>query len=266
MHSLDEQRFDKHFTAFVSLADAGPGLAAYVESLEAKHQLFARALGPERLARLGVENLRALLETAFTARRKLFPLLERMGDEALRAAVGALLEGSEPADARIAAFCAALPFAPAEGREARMRERKLRGAAHDFAAELLHFGDPQLHPLMTRWVWDASTSSGALRELMNVPENAARVALAATAETYGAARDWIVERIAAQGIYRDHHWWADLLLAMAYVDYFRAMTGGTLGSDFTRASTPDEQLRKLLGIDPERRRGRSRVKRVATLH
>ena len=101
---------------------------------------------------------------------------------------------------------------------------------------------------------------------MNVPENAVRVALAATAESYSAARDWVVGRIAAQGIYRDHHWWADLLLATAYLDYFRAMTGGTLGSDFMRASNPDEQLRKLLGIEPQRAQGRSRIKRAATVH
>ncbi|MDX1375902.1 MAG: hypothetical protein R3357_10090 [Burkholderiales bacterium] len=266
MQRLDAQRFARHFTAFVALADAGPGLAAYVESLEAKHRLFADALAPERRARLGLDAVRALLETAFTARRKLFPLLERMDEGALRAAIGALMHGAAPADARIAAFCAALPFPPAEGREARMRDRRLRGAAHDFAAELLHFADPQAHPLMTRWVWDAGTSSGALRELMNVPENAAHVSLEASAGTYAAARDWITERVGAQGIYRDHHWWADLLLAMAYVEYFRAMTGGTLGSDFTRASTPDAQLRKLLGIEPERVGGRSRVKPAAGVH
>lgn len=264
MHSLDEQRFEKHFSALVSLADAGPGLTVYVEALEAKHRLFAQALAPQRLPQLELDDVAALLETAFTARRKLFPDLERMGDDALRVAIGALLQGDTPAEARIAAFCAALPFPKAEGREARMRDRKLRGAAHDFAAELLHFRAPEAQPLMTRWVWDASTSSGALRELMNVPESASRVALESTAETYGAARDWIVERIAAQGIYRDHHWWTDLLLAMAYVDYFRAMTGGTLGSDFMRASNPDEQLRKLLGIEPER--GRSRVKRAMSVH
>jgi hypothetical protein len=266
MHSLDAQRFDKHFSAFLSLAEAGPGLGAYVESLEAKRRLFADVLHPARRAALGVEDLRALLETVFTARRKLFPILERMENGALRAAVEALLQGTTPAEARIAEFCAALPFARAEGREARMRDRKLRGAAHDFAAELLHFAEPEAQPLMTRWVWDAGTSSGALRELMNVPDNAARVALVANAETIGAARDWIVERVAEQGIYRDHHWWADLLFAMAYVDYFRAMTGGTLGSDFMRGSTADEQLRKLLGIDPERVRGRSRVRRAPTLH
>jgi len=264
MVTLDEQRFEKHFATFVSLAEAGSGLTTYVDSLEAKHRLFAQSLAPQRFPRLSLDAVRALLETVFTARRKLFPYFERMGDDALRAAIDALLQGAAPADARIAAFCAALPFPQAEGREARMRARKLRGAAHDFAAELLHFREPEAQPLMTRWVWDASTSSGALRELMDVPETASRIALASTAETYGAARDWIVERIAAQGIYRDHHWWADLLLAMAYVDYFRAMTGGTLASDFMRASNPDEQLRKLLGIEPER--GRSRVKRAVSVH
>jgi len=119
---------------------------------------------------------------------------------------------------------------------------------------------------MTRWVWDASTSSGALRELMDVSDNVARIDLEASPETFGAARGWLTERIGEQGIYREQHWWADLTLAMAYVSYFRAMTGGTLGSDFTRASTPEDQLRKLLGIDAERPGGRSRVKRAAPLH
>jgi hypothetical protein len=49
------------------------------------------------------------------------------------------------------------------------------------------------------------------------------------------------------------------------VTYFRAMTGGVLGSDFTRASTPDEQLRQLLGLDAGG--GRSRVRKsAATIH
>lgn len=264
MITFDEQRLERQFAAFVSLAEAGPGLTAYVEGLEAKHRRYARALDASQLAGLGLDDARALLETAFTARRKLYPFFEQMGAAALRGALAALIRGSAPADVRIAAFCAALPFPAAEGREARMRSRKLRGAAQDFAAELLHFGDPQAHPLMTRWVWDANTSSGALRELMDVPESTARIALEATPETHAAARDWIVARVSAQGIYRDQHWWTDLLLAMAYVEYFRAMAGGALGSDFMRASTPDEQLRKLLGIEPERER--SRVKFAASVH
>ena len=43
MQQLDAQRFAVHFSEFVSLADAGAGLQAYVEALEAKHRLFAAA-------------------------------------------------------------------------------------------------------------------------------------------------------------------------------------------------------------------------------
>jgi hypothetical protein len=246
MQQLDAQRFAVHFSEFVSLADAGAGLQAYVEALETKHRLFAAALAAP--ARLDIERIEALLGTVFSARRKLFPLVESLGAEAFAGLVARLRAGEITIDE----FCDSLPL-PGE----RAARRKLRGAAHDFAAELLHFGDPQAHPLMTRWVWDASSASGALRELMR-EEGAAEV-------DHAAARGWLFERIAEQGIWRDQHWLADLVLAMAYVSYFRAMTGGVLGSDFTRASTPDEQLRKLLGLDADGARSRVR-KSGATIH
>jgi hypothetical protein len=242
MRQLDAQRFAVHFSEFVSLADAGAGLQAYVEALETKHRLFANALADP--ARLDLAGAEALLGAVFTARRKLYPAIEALGAEAFAARVAQLLAG----EAKIEAFCDALPMP-----EERAARRKLRGAAHDFAAELLHFRDPSQHPLMTRWVWDASSGSGALRELMR-EEREVEV-------DHAAARAWLYERIAEQGIWRDQHWLADLVLAMAYVTYFRAMTGGVLGSDFTRASTPDEQLHKLLGLDSGRVR-----KSGATVH
>ena len=122
--------------------------------------------------------------------------------------------------------------------------------ARDFAAELLHFSNPVAHPLATRWTRDAVREFAGSDSVPDAHE----------------ARDWLLERIAGQGIYRDRHWWADLVLATAYVGYFRAMTGGTLGSDFTRAATPEEQLRKLLGIDAERPGGRSRVRKAMAVH
>jgi len=246
MQQLDAQRFAVHFSEFVSLADAGAGLQTYVEALEAKHRLFAGALAEP--SRLDLDGLEALLGTVFTARRKLYPAIESLGAGAFAALVARLRTG----EATIDEFSDALPMP-----EERAARRKLRGAAYDFAAELLHFGDPQAHPLMTRWVWDASSASGALREMMR--EDGAAVI------DHAAARGWLYERVAEQGIWRDRHWIADLVLAMAYVTYFRAMTGGVLGSDFTRASTPEEQLRKLLGLDAAG--GRPRVRKsAATIH
>lgn len=246
MQQLDAQRFAVHFSEFVALADAGAGLQAYVEALEAKHRLFAAALANP--ARLDLARLEELLGTVFSARRKLYPAIEALGAQGFASRVAQLRAG----EATIGAFCDALPMP-----EDRAARRKLRGAAHDFAAELLHFGDPRAHPLMTRWVWDASSGSGALRELMR-EERGMEI-------DHAAARGWLYERIAEQGIWRDRHWLADLVLAMAYVTYFRAMTGGVLGSDFTRASTPEEQLRKLLGLDAAG--GRPRVRKsAATIH
>ena len=254
MLQLDAERFAKHFSDFVALADAGPGLQAYVGLLEAKHRLFAAALAAP--AHIDLAAAETLLESVFTARRKLFPLIEALGADGFAASLQALLRGDAVVEARITGFCDALPYPGGEGREARSLLRKQRSAAQDFAAELLHFAEPQAHPLMTRWVWDASTGSGALREMIN-GDFKGRV-------DHGAARGWLYERFAEQGIWREQHWLADLVLAMAYVGYFRAMTGGVLGSDFTRSSGPDEQLRKLLGVDGG---ARSRVKKSpATIH
>lgn len=266
---LDPDRFGRHLSEFVALADAGPGLQAYFEALEAKHRLFAGLL--DAPARLDLEGAQALLETVFPARRKLYPLIESLGASAFAGSVEALLGGAAPADARIVAFCDALPYPEGELRDARRLRRKLRGAAHDFAAELLHYAAPERHPLMTRWVWDGETASGALRELMALPEGAVKVDFEMTPEAWDAARAWLVARFEEQGLWRDHHWWCDVVLAMAFVGYFRAMTGGVLGSDFTRSSTPQAQLVKLLGIEPARADGRSRVKKdaphaAATLH
>lgn len=263
MLRLDASRFAQHFGEFISLAGASAGLDAYVASLEAKHRLFAGALASPQ--HLDLEDAATLLEAVFTARRKLFPLFEALGAEGFRELAGALIHGESAPEERMRSFCDALRYPQDTGREARAARRKLRGAAFDFAAEVLHFVDPAAYPLMTRWVWDASCASGALCELTSPADSAARPGADAASGTCRAARAWLLERIAEQGIYRDQHWLADLTLGTAYVSYFRAMAGGALGSDFTRASTPEDQLRKLLGIDAERPGGRSRVRRAGAL-
>lgn len=219
MIPLHTARFERHFSEFLALAKAGPGPQAYLESLEAKHRLFAGARGA-----LDVGTAELLLETVFPARRKLAPVFEALGAETLALRVAALLQGDAAPARRIEAFGSALPLPEGETRERRAARRRLEGAARDFAAELLHFSDPVRHPLLTRWAVDA------LRELD------------------ASGHEELTEGIRAQGIYRDLHWWVDLVLATAYVGYLRAMTGGLLGSDFTRAMTPEDQLTTLLGI------------------
>lgn len=260
--AFDDELFRRHMTTLLEASQVDGGIAAYLESLHAKQRLVGELLEADALDALDEAHLEKLLGAVFTARRKLFPVLVETGAAATAAALRELLYGAAPLAGRMSAFVAALPIRDGDGREARARAARLRRAAHDLAAEALHFLDPVRYPLMTRWVWDEATMSGALREFVRGADQTSRLPLEARPETFEAARRWMAGEVEAQGVYRDVPFWVDLVQAAAYAHYFRAMTGGVLGSDFTRASGPEESVKKLLGIEPERRGGKSRVVRA----
>jgi hypothetical protein len=258
---FDEARFRTHMTTLLEAARVDGGIETYVDRLAAKQRLFGTLLGEDAIGTLDEAGMETLLEVVFTARRKLHPVVAEMGIGAVVAALRELLHGREPVADRMTGFVARLPIRDGEGREARGRAARLRRAAHDFAAEALHFLDPDRYPLMARWVWDDSTGSGALREFVDDPDQAHQLPLDTRPETFEAARTWIAGEIEAQGIYRDVPLWVDLVEAAAYAHYFRSMTGGVLGSDFSRAGGPEENIKKLLGIEPGRPGGKSRIVR-----
>lgn len=258
---FDPALFRAHMNSLIECARADGGIERYVAALAAKQQLFAEALAEDSLSRLDGGKLEILLDAVFTARRRLHPVLAEFGIESTARVMRELLYGEGDIGARMAAFVAALPIRQGEGLEARRRAARLRRAAHDFACELLHFRDPLRYPLMAYWVWDSDTMSGALREFARNPDGAEKLPLDVRPETFEGARRWLAGEIEGQGIYRDVPLWIDLVKAAAYTHYFRSMTGGVLGSDFERGSRPEEQVKKLLGIDGERRGGRSRVVR-----
>lgn len=262
--TLDAERFRHHHATLLAAADVDGGIEAYLAALRAKHRLFAEALAMDALAELDLDGVEALLDTVFLARRRLFPTLSAMGRDAVVERIGALVHGTEPLAARVQAFVDAMPLPEGEGRAAKKAAARVRRAAHDFAADLLHFQDPLRYPLLAHWVWDASTLSGALREFVLAGDTQEPAGLDDAPETIEGVRAWLAEQIEALGIYRDLPFWVDLVKAAAYSNYFRAMTGGVLGSDFTRGAGPEEEIKKLLGIDPAPPSGRSRVKREAT--
>lgn len=233
------------------LAERG-GADAFVASLETKHALFRSALAPECVDALDREALDALLECAFTARRRLPAALVGLGQEVLAGAVKRLLFGQEALTERMRTFVELVPAV----------DRKLRRAAWDFAAELLHFRAPERYPLMTRWVWDSGAVSGALREFVRGNDSLREIPMDDRPGTFEGARVWFAEQLSALGFYRDVHFLIDLLLARAYTDYVRAMASGLgiLQADFGAKNDPAEMPAKLLGIDPARRSGRPRIK------
>ncbi|MGH8672020.1 MAG: hypothetical protein ACREUA_08310 [Burkholderiales bacterium] len=260
--SFDPGLFQSHFVNLLRTTQARGGVAWYLAALGGKQRVFKKALDPGALDDLDMDKIEVLLDLVFTARRKLYPALVGMGNTRLREHVKALFSIKQPVLLRLRSFAGAFAADPADDRESVKRAAKMRRAAFDFAAEMLHFSAPETYPLMTRWVWDVATVSGALRELIRGNEHMREIPLGDTSETFEAARLWIIERIAEQGIYRDEHFWVDLVLAQAYSEYLRSMGEGLLTMDFTRGSVePDEQVKKLLGIEQMRRGGRLRVKK-----
>lgn len=260
--ALDSQIFKYHFDQLLEQSGDDGGIAALIERMQAKQHAIVTTF-ERALAAVGLNEIESLLDQVFTARRRLYPALESAGIVKVREALTQLRHDALPVAARLQAFVDAMPGTAGMDRASIKEAGKLRRAAWDFAAELLHFGDPDQFPLMTRWVWDQATQSGALREFIRGNDSMREIPLTNAPEMFEGARVWLADQLRTEGIYRDLPLWIDLMLAQAYTNYLRSVAEGNLGADFGRGTTPGEQLAKLLGIDRARRTGASRVKKDA---
>ena len=263
--TLDAGQFQQRFSALQHNADEEGGIEVFLASLEAKHQLFSSLLGPDSIDHLSMDGVEALLETVFSARRRVYTRFGEIGLQSTTAAIHVLLYGKSTLLDRMTVFSEIVEINEAADKEARKIAAKNRRAVYDFGAELLHFNDPLKYPLMTRWVWDQNTVSGALREFIRGNDTMPDVPLGNSPEMYEGARVWLAAQLAEQGLYKDVHYWIDLVQAQAYSEYFRSMAEGMLSADFGRASGPADYVKKFLGIDAPAKAGLSRVKRSLTI-
>jgi len=263
--AMDARIFRQKFAVFLEILGDSGGVEPYLQALGNKSRLFQSLLNTPQLDDLNREKIETLLETVMPARKRLGAVLAEMDALVLASAIRNLLYGKDELEARMKAFVDAIPEVAGADDKAR---KKVRRAAWDFAAELLHFRAPIQYPLMTRWVWDQATLSGAMRELLPGGDTLNDIPLGTSPGVYAAGRVWVAEQMAEQGVYRDPHFAVDLFLAHAYADYMRAMSNGMglMNADFGGKSDPIEPVTKLLGIDETRRSGESRVKKTTTIH
>jgi hypothetical protein len=259
--ALDERVFASKFAVLLELVSESGGVDPYVEALGTKSRFYQSLLNVPAISELNLEKIELLLETVMSARKRVWPALEAMGEAAIVQAVKDLLYGKGELEGRLNAF---VDLIPEDVQADKKTNKKLKRAAHDFAAELLHFRSPEQYPLMTRWVWDQSMLSGAMRELLKGGDSLQDIPLGTSPGVYEAGRAWIAEQMAAQGVYREPHFLVDLFLAHAYADYMRAMSSGMglMNADFGGKADPMEVVKKLLGIDETRRGGESRVRKT----
>ena len=263
--AFDATHFQQKFSLLRKNAEESGGVEQMVAALQTKHELFVRALTKDAIAQLSEDDVEILLDTVFSARRRLYPVIASQGHGKTVEAMQDLLYGQAKLAERMDRFVSLVPLNDDGSREERKLVGKNRRAAWDFAAEMLHFTQPDRYPLMSRWVWDQQTQSGALREFIRGNDSMADLVLGSSPAVFEGARVWLVAQLAEQGLYRDLPFWVDLVLAQAYAEYFRSMAEGMLSADFGRGITPGEHVQKFLGIDSPAKEGALRVRREVRL-
>lgn len=248
---LSGPKLVRAFEALVAASEEHGGIERYVSALEAKSALFREALGGGRAREIAAEAFGMLVATIAPARRRASAYLCGAAFERLRERIVQLLEALEDtasADRRLAEFCAGFP------------EDRAHRWVRDLAAEILHHVDSERYPLMCRWVWDARTRTGALREMWHPPDaDAALEQLPDGYSTFLALREELAGFLTANGVYRDVIHYADLLTAQVYADYILEQASGYLRADFTAPADPLEHVRRMLGIDKVAARGCARL-------
>lgn len=214
------------------------GVERYVEALKLKTALYAEAFagGAQNLTRHAFLQLCAFMPTV---RRRIAPYVDERGFTIMRQGLGRLIDGEGlTTDIRLAAFCALYP----QDRDHRF--------VRDIAAEVLHNLNPEIYPLMTRWVWDAKASAGVLREIW-YGEGGGHVEIPIPDgyPTFIMLREELSHYLTDNGVYRDVLFYVDLLCAQVYANYICSQAGAYLRTDFAAPEDPMQHTRRMLGLD-----------------
>jgi hypothetical protein len=240
------------FETLVSRSEEHGGVERYVAAVQLKSRMFREALAGKPANALDLATVRGLCAFVSTVRRRAGPYLEPGGFDRLHQAIVGLLEDREDtstADTRVAAFCAAFP----DDREHRW--------VRDLAAELLHGADPERYPLMSRWVWDARTNTGVIREIWHAADvDHIVIDVPDRYDTFLVLREELSRFLTANGVFRDVTDYVDLLTAQVYANYICEQGGNYLRADFATPEDPMLHTRRLLGLDGVNASGRSRLK------
>ncbi len=241
--------------AVITGAEELGGIERYVEAVKLKSDLFKDALGSGKHRTVPLETFMSLATFMSSVRRRITPYLDEKGMKLIREGLAILLDDAgdtASTDQRMAAFARLFP------------EDRAHSYVRDLAAEVLHYTDPERYPLMCRWVWDAATNTGALREMW-FGDNVDHTIIPAgdKYDTFLALRRDLATLLTENGVFRDHLFYMDLLTAQVYSHYICAQGGTYLRADFASPQDPMQYTRRLLGLDGvEPRSGRARLKSI----
>lgn len=240
------------FQAMVNGSEELGGIERYVDAVRLKSAVFQQALVENDVAELDLETFKGLCTFMSTVRRRIAAWLNEDAFVEMRAGIVELFDDAEHIENRINRFCDRFP-----------NDKKHRWVK-DLAAELLHNADPERVPLMNRWVWDAKSNTGVIREIW-YGENVDHITIP-VADGYGTyvmLREELSQFLSENGIFRDVLFYVDVLCAQIYAQYICEQGGSYLRADFTAPEDPMQHTRRLLGLDGvQPGDGRTRLKAI----
>lgn len=124
-------------------------LTAIGADLETKASFFQQHLQPERINRITEAELAEIFRSVFSTRRHYKSLIEAQSHEEILQQMKGLLHGEGSVDERFTRFVTDL-----KGAETYLKT--------DLAGELLHFYNPELHWMWSRWMWDPNKKTGSI--------------------------------------------------------------------------------------------------------
>jgi hypothetical protein len=240
------------FLAMVNGSEALGGIERYVDAVRLKSAVFQQALVENDVAELDLETFKGLCTFMSTVRRRIGAWLNEDAFVEMRAGIVELFDDAEHIENRLNRFCGRFP-----------NDKKHRWVK-DLAAELLHNADPERVPLMNRWIWDAKSNTGVIREIWH-GENVDHMTIPVDDGygTYIMLREELSQFLSENGIFRDVLFYVDVLCAQIYAQYICEQGGSYLRADFTAPEDPMQHTRRLLGLDGvQPGDGRTRLKAI----
>ena len=228
------------------------GIERYIDAVKLKSAMFKQALVENDVAELDLETFKGLCTFMATVRRRVSEWLNEDAFVVMRPRIVELFADDEHVENRVGRFCDHFP-----------NDKKHRWVK-DLAAELLHNADPERVPLMNRWVWDAKSNTGVIREIWHADNvDHIQIPVADGYGTYIMLREELSQFLSDNGFFRDVPFYVDVLCAQVYAQYICEQGGSYLRADFTAPEDPMQHTRRLLGLDGvQPGDGRTRLKSI----